>query len=30
MEKFIYNNSNELCYELQDDYYILYLILPDT
>nr|WP_294682006.1 TnpV protein [uncultured Anaerotignum sp.] len=30
MEKFIYDNSNGLWYELQGDYYIPCLVLPDT
>lgn len=32
MEKYIYDNSNELWYELQGDYYIYIpcLVLPDT
>ena len=30
MEKFIYDNSNGLWYELQGDYYIPCLFLPDT
>lgn len=30
MEKYIYDNSNGLWYELQGDYYIPYLVLPDT
>lgn len=30
MEKYIYNNSNGLWYELQGDYYIPCLVLPDT
>ncbi|MBC8531301.1 TnpV protein [Gehongia tenuis] len=30
MEKYIYDNSNELWYELQGDYYIPCLVLPDT
>lgn len=30
MEKYIYDNSNGLLYELQGDYYIPCLILPDT
>lgn len=29
MEKFIYDNSNGLWYELQGDYYIPCLVLPD-
>ena len=30
MEKYIYDNSNGLWYELQGDYYIPCLVLPDT
>lgn len=30
MEKFIFDNSNGLWYELQGDYYIPCLVLPDT
>ncbi|WP_367269887.1 hypothetical protein [uncultured Eubacterium sp.] len=30
MEKYIYNNSNGLWYELQVDYYIPCLVLLDT
>lgn len=30
MKKFIYDNSNGLWYELQGDYYIPCLVLPDT
>lgn len=30
MEKFIYDNSNGLWYELHGDYYIPCLVLPDT
>lgn len=30
MEKYIYDNSNGLWYELQEDYYIPCLVLPDT
>jgi len=30
LEKYIYDNSNGLWYELQGDYYIPCLVLPDT
>lgn len=30
MEKYIYDNSNGLWFELQGDYYIPCLVLPDT
>ena len=30
MEKYIYDNSNGLWYELQGDYYIPCMVLPDT
>lgn len=30
MEKYIYDNSNGLWHELQGDYYIPYLVLPET
>ena len=30
MEKNIYDNSNGLWYELQGDYYIPCMVLPDT
>lgn len=30
MEKYIYDNTNDLWYELQGDYYIPCLVLPDT
>ena len=30
MEKYIYDNNNGLWYELQGDYYIPCLVLPDT
>lgn len=30
MEKYIYDNSNRLWYELQEDYYIPCLVLPDA
>lgn len=30
MKKYIYDNSNGLWYELQGDYYIPCLVLPDT
>lgn len=29
MEKYIYNEQNDLWYELQGDYYIPFLVLPD-
>ena len=29
MDKYIYDNSNGLWYELQGDYYVLCLVLPD-